>query len=134
MNQTVTHHVVGEHDKSIEIEAIGPVGVGGAYANYEIRTKIGVVGSIDKLVHPVGQTKINVIKFQEGTIPEKGINGITMETLMAICIHRLECFQAGPYPCEENAVALRNLQAAMKSLHGRTLKRIAKGTEGTLQK
>lgn len=71
------------------------------------------------------------IKFQQGPIAEVGVNGIHNEQLLAIVIDRLEGFQAGPFPCEENAIAIEHLYGAMLELRARTAGRIARGVEGT---
>ncbi len=71
------------------------------------------------------------IVFQNGPIKEVGTNGVTHEALLAILIDRLECFQAGPYKCEENALALSHLLDAQGALKRRTEKRLARGVEGT---
>lgn len=73
------------------------------------------------------------VKFQDGPVPEVGTNGLTLESLMGICAHRLEAFQNGSFPCKENAEALQHLQKAMDALHCRTLKRMARGVEGKLK-
>lgn len=71
------------------------------------------------------------ITFQKGPIAVVGVNGIQNEQLLAIVIDRLEGFQAGPFPCEENAIALEYLYDAMSELGARTAGRIARGVEGT---
>lgn len=60
------------------------------------------------------------ISFQNGTIQEAGVNGIQIEDLLVICIDRLEGFQAGNFPCQENAVALRKLEGTLLWLNRRT--------------
>jgi hypothetical protein len=59
------------------------------------------------------------------------VNGLSIEDLLQICAHRLDCFQAGPYVCEENAEALKHLELALASLDKRTRVRKARGVEGT---
>lgn len=73
------------------------------------------------------------IAFQNGPVKEngEGVNGVTHEALLAVLIDRLEGFQAGPYACPENARAILLLQDAMATLHTRTMKREARGVEGT---
>lgn len=71
------------------------------------------------------------IDFQNGPIQEHGVNGIQMEDLMAVCIHRLQGFQSGPYACTANQLALDHLKAAMTSLNERTKDRKDRGVEGT---
>lgn len=74
------------------------------------------------------------IDFQEGPIPSDGVNGVQMEDLMAICIDRLTDFQAGPFACESNQIALEHLQQALAALDDRTAQRKARGVEGKLEK
>jgi hypothetical protein len=69
--------------------------------------------------------------FQNGPIPEKGVNGLTQEVLLEICADRLRSFQAGPYACRENALALTKIEEAQMWLQSRTLKRMQRGVEGT---
>ena len=61
-----------------------------------------------------------VVEFQDGPMGEAGVNGCQHEDLLAIVIHRLQGFQAGPYACPETALALRNIEEAMFWLHCRT--------------
>lgn len=72
------------------------------------------------------------IDFQNGPIPEKGVNGLTMESLLAICANRLDTFQRGPHACKSNELALFHIDAALQHLHGRTRERLARGVEGTM--
>lgn len=70
------------------------------------------------------------IIFQDGPVPEKGHNGITLECLLVICKDRLEMFQSGKFPCKENAVALDHINIALNSLKSRTKNRLDRGVEG----
>lgn len=74
------------------------------------------------------------ISFQNGPVKEAGYNGNSHEALLAILLDRLEGFQAGPYKCHDNEVALDHLQSARLWLHKRTMDRLARGVEGTHQK
>ena len=74
------------------------------------------------------------VRFQCGPIKEVGVNGVTNEALLAIVAHRLDCFQYGPYACEDNGEALLNVRTALENLKARTQRRIDAGTEGTMQK
>jgi hypothetical protein len=65
------------------------------------------------------------------SVQEAGVNGISNEALLAIVEDRLLGFQAGPYSCRENAVALTKVQEAMMWLQKRTLDRVKRGVEGT---
>lgn len=71
------------------------------------------------------------IKFQNGPVAEKGVNGCTNEDLLAVVVDRLEYLQAGPFPCRENALALTKIQEALHWLKHRTEKRKKRGVEGT---
>ena len=69
--------------------------------------------------------------FQEGYVHDVGVNGITIEALLAIVRDRLEGFQAGPYACEDNEQALIALKETLHWLHNRTSDRQQRGVEGT---
>jgi hypothetical protein len=77
------------------------------------------------------------LRFQRGVVGENGLNGITVEALLAIVIDRLEFYQRSPFPCQENAAALTHVRAAQTHLaeglgwlHERTEDRIRRGVEG----
>lgn len=74
---------------------------------------------------------VHLIPFQNGPINEVGVNGHTQEAYLAILIHRLECFQAGPYKGKFNEHALTHLEEARMWLLERTRERMARGVEGT---
>lgn len=73
----------------------------------------------------------SLILFQDGPIAEAGVNGVTHEVLLAILIDRLEGFQAGPYACDANSMALEHIKYAQQHLLERTRERMARGVEGT---
>lgn len=112
----ITAHKVNPVNDQLQILVMDEQGAGGANHEYSIQLPGG------------GYTKIS---FQNGPIAEAGVNGVTQEALLAICIDRLECFQNGPYACAENAGALLHLKAAQVNLHSRTKARMARGVEGT---
>jgi hypothetical protein len=72
-----------------------------------------------------------IVVFQNGPIAEAGVNGVTHEALLAIVADRLRCFQAGPYACTENGLALIHVEEALAVLQLRTRARVARGVEGT---
>jgi len=74
---------------------------------------------------------VHLIPFQNGPINEVGVNGHTHEAYLSILIHRLECFQAGPFRGEFNENALRHLKEARMWLLERTRERMARNVEGT---
>lgn len=95
-------------------------GPGGAFHDYRIVLKREpLTGCHDCRLH-----------FQEGGVAEHGVNGIRLEHLLEIVAHRLQCFQAGPYPCAENEQALWHVQEALAALDRRTRERQARGVEG----
>lgn len=61
-----------------------------------------------------------VVIFQNGAPDESGLNGVTMETLLAISEDRLKGFVAGPYNCAENDQALFHIKEALGALNRRT--------------
>lgn len=75
--------------------------------------------------------KLKKVDMQEGPILESGMNGCCNEDLINIVLARLEGFQASPYSCRENAIAITKLEEALLWLHRRTNKRKARGVEGT---
>lgn len=73
------------------------------------------------------------VKFQNGTIPENGINGVTHEALLAIVADRLRGFQRGAFATKANACALTHIEEALHWMQQRTLERMRRGVEGTHQ-
>ena len=71
------------------------------------------------------------IDFQKGPIKDCGINGTSIEDLVAICIDRLQHFQNSKFYCKENQMALNRLEETLMWLRKRTSDREAKGIEGT---
>lgn len=112
IREITTHHVETETD--VRIYAAGPVSDGGANNSY-------VVGLVDdgSISHCLA-----AINFQNGHPGKVGINGVTIEALIAICMDRLMAFQAGPYPSHYNAAAIDSLERAMESLKDRTRERV----------
>lgn len=122
MREITTHHALLTPG-AIKIHAAGTVGPGGAYNRYEITGFDTATNKAneDALGYRASFSK-QVILFQNGNPATEGINGLTLEALIAIAADRLEGFQAGPFPCYENGMALTNLKAALEWLHRRTQK------------
>lgn len=114
-----SHKVGVGMDEAIRILVNDDPGPGGACHSYSI-----VVPQKEK------DSLVTDIQFQKGAVAEAGPNGISVESLLAVCIDRLEGFQSGPYPCEENAAALDHLQRGLKNLQKRTIERAARNAEG----
>ena len=117
--RTLTDHRTNPANDALTITVLDEPGHGGACHAYSIEwPKYGNLH----------------IHFQNGPIQEHGVNGVTQEALLAIVIDRLRSFQAGPYACRENAIALTSCEEALMWLQNRTRGRIARGVEGTHQK
>lgn len=117
----ITDHIANPVNDTLKIEVLDEPGAGGANHDY----RISGYGS----GHPRGATGTRIC-FQNGPINEVGVNGVTQEALLAVVIDRLRSFQAGPFACTENAVALVHATCALDALKGRTLARMARCVEG----
>lgn len=69
------------------------------------------------------------IKFQNGPVPENGVNGLTNEALLAVLIHRTKHLD-GKFPCRENEQAINCMEHALAHLEARTYRRQQRGVEG----
>ena len=127
--RTLTSHLVNPCNDKLTIRVEDEPGSGGASHSYVIEGFDTATN--DSASYGASQA---VILFQNGPIPEKGTNGVTQEALLAIVEDRLASFQAGPFACRENAIALTKIQEAMLWLQKRTRDRMARGVEGTHQK
>ncbi len=125
----ITEHRVNPANDTIKISVLDEPGAGGANHHYMVTLP-------DWTRAPDGSGAKGVwdIKFQNGPIAEAGVNGLTQEVLLAICADRLRSFQAGPYACRENALALTKIEEAQHWLQSRTKGRMARGVEGTHEK
>lgn len=80
--------------------------------------KAGVKGR-DNLYHNYvisnlkDETPYAIVKFQEGTAEENGVNGCHMEDLLTIIKHRLRCFQEDDFNCLEISLALVAIKQAL---------------------
>lgn len=61
---------------------------------------------------------LDMLLFQQGPIPQYGVNGITNEALLATLIHRTEHLNS-QFPCNENEVALEHMRAALRAFEAR---------------
>jgi hypothetical protein len=126
--RTITDHKLNGLNEDLNILVLDEPGSGGASHEYAITYNLNPgsdAGGASPMCH---------VKFQKGPIQENGINGISGEALMAIQIDRLRSFQAGPYACRENALALTAMEEALMWLQKRTRDRLARGVEGTSAK
>ena len=124
--RTLTDHIVsGDQTMQLKLNVLDLPGAGGANHEYAISWEGTVPGGPDSSIQ---------ISFQNGPIKEFGVNGITQEALLAIVIDRLRSFQAGPFSCRANAIALTKIEESLMWLKRRTVARIKRGVEGTNQK
>ncbi len=128
--RTLTDHIAfADQASQLAIKVTDEPGHGGANHRYE-------VGGFDPTRNPSCAWPAHdlLILFQNGPIKEFGVNGVTQEALLAIVIDRLRSFQAGPFSCRENAIALTSCEEALMWLQKRTRDRLARGVEGTQSK
>jgi len=88
-------------------------------------------------IYPVGDSipadNFGFVRFQDGTIPEHGVNGIQVEDLIEVCIDRLQMFQSSDFPCRQNDLAITKLEEALHWLEARTADRRKRWVEGTCE-
>jgi hypothetical protein len=122
----ITEHRINPANDQLKITVCDEPGSGGANHKYMITLP-------DWTRAPDGSNPHHVwdIDFQNGPIAEAGVNGVTQEVLLAIVIDRLRSFQAGPFACRENALALTKIEEAQHWLLHRTRARMDRGVEGT---
>ncbi|MBT3328051.1 MAG: hypothetical protein HN396_17640 [Gemmatimonadales bacterium] len=78
-----------------------------------------------------GQGPIGIfLRFQKGPIKEFGANGLDAESLLAMVMHRLRCFQNGPFACEANERANTAIGQGLYESLRRTRDRVARQVEG----
>lgn len=128
----LTSHKVNGLNESLQIQVLDEPGAGGACHKYAIY-------GWHSAGNPSADNGCNdetraLVLFQNGPIANAGVNGISIEALLAIVEDRLKGFQSGPYSTRENSLALTKVQEAMQWLHQRTRERVARGVEGTMAK
>jgi hypothetical protein len=74
-----------------------------------------------------------LIHFQDKPVTE-GLNGIFMEDLLGICLHRLEEFQKTKFNCIFNEKAIAGLKDTIAALRERTNDRKLREVQGTYKK
>lgn len=127
MARYISDHKVNPANDKLIIAVTDEPGAGGANHRYEIS---GFSTEANASYTDDSEAEV-VILFQNGPINEAGVNGVTQEALLAIVADRLRSFQAGPFACRENALALTKIEEAQHWLHSRTLSRMQRGVEGT---
>lgn len=125
MAALLTEPIEIHRDDYIKVLCMDAQGAGGAHHLYHIYEVDADIATIEPLT---------VIKHQEGAILENGVNGCTNEALLAICGHRMECFQAGSFPSHYNANAKAGIDFSRANLEARTRDRKARNVEGQTKK
>lgn len=127
MGREITSHKVNGLNESLLINVLDQPGHGNACHEYQIRRWVRGHGD------EYDDAELASIRFQVGPISEAGVNGISIEALLAIVEDRLIGFQDGRFACRENGMALTKIQEALMWLQKRTRDRLARGVEGTSQ-
>lgn len=70
------------------------------------------------------------IKFQDGVIPENGINGVQVDDVLEVALLRLMQLN-NIKPCRENSIAITKVEEALMWLEKRTKNRELRGVEET---
>lgn len=105
-----------------EVHRIGGPGPGGACHEYMI-------------VSAEGQNILEHIQFQKGPrAAQDSVPGVTDQDLLEIVRDRLTAFQAGPYACPQNDLALMHIEQALTHMNERVEDRIERGVLGTMNK
>lgn len=132
MRKLTDHVVEGDSvNHQLIIEVTDEPGSGGANHAYRISWGAPIRNTPDTILNVLGSIAFG---FQNGPIKEVGVNGITHEALIAICIDHLKSFQAGSFASESNERALHHLRLALNELQMRTRERLSRGVEGTHRK
>jgi hypothetical protein len=130
--RTIEDHKVNPANDKLVIEVMDEPGAGGAQHLYRISGFDTGTNPSDPFTAAYGKPADHAtVLFQNGPIPEKGVNGLTQEVLLAIVADRLRSFQSGPYACKANACALTHIEEAQHWLQQRTIERMRRGVEGT---
>lgn len=72
---------------------------------------------------------ITEIDFQCVNPDNHGIVGITIESLVAVCIHRLNSYQDTDQRCRDNAIAITHFEEGVLRLNARTLDRVRRNVK-----
>ena len=131
--RSITDHIINPCNDNLTVTTVDAPGSGGANHLYLVQG-FDAGTNASALAMKIDHRWAAEILFQNGPINEVGVNGITQEVLLAIVADRLRSFQAGPFSCRENALALTKVEEAMHWLQQRTLSRMRRGVEGALTK
>ena len=128
--RTLNEHKINPSNDTLCLTVTDDPGAGGANHRYEITGMDMRGNTARKYVNDPDPSEVTIL-FQNGAIPENGVNGVTHEVLLAIVADRLRSFQAGPFACKANECALTHIEEAHHWLQQRTIERMRRGVEGT---
>lgn len=128
--RTLEDHKVNPANDKIKIEVTDEPGAGGANHRYVI-SGFHLATNVSALPEDMSSRSRVALIFQNGPIPEMGVNGVTQEVLLSIVADRLRCFQAGKFANKYNEDALTHIELALESLLARTKERMEREVEGT---
>jgi hypothetical protein len=127
MRQIIDHKIEGVNDQ-LDIDAMLPPRA----HEYLITATVPdlmtmqIVGGFGEIIN-LNEAELGIkiielcrISFQNGSIHDAGINGVTVESMIAVCLDRLRIFQSGDLACDDNLDALIHLSAALACLQKRT--------------
>jgi hypothetical protein len=121
---------LNEHSKNLSIVASGANETTGAHHRYDI-------ANFDASTNPAYRdsdtANLLTILFQQGPVPDVGINGVTPEAVLVCLLHLFEGYQTSKFACPENEEAIKGFQASLDAIRSRTASRIERGVEGTHQ-
>lgn len=117
-----------EHARKLSILATGAHLVTGARHRYDIT---GFDARTNPAFHPTDHENILTILFQQGPVPNVGINGVTPEALLLCVQHLFEGYQTSTFKCQENEDVLEGVGKAIAAIRARTAGRVERGVEGT---
>ena len=127
----INDHKINPANDTLTIEVMDDAGSGGAnhaymVSGFDLSTNVSAGNGVVQ-----NASTEQIIYFQNGPIPDVGVNGVTHEVLLAIVADRLRSFQSGPFSCKANACALTHIEEAQHWLQQRTIERMRRGVEGT---
>lgn len=117
--------VIYKDHNGVEVDAVRTVG-GGMSIGGERTPTVTVDGHYYNVL--TGK-EYQQLRFQLGPVPDKGVNGLTNEALLAILIHRTKHLDF-KFGCDENKRAIQHMEEALVNLEVRTARRMVRGVEG----
>lgn len=73
---------------------------------------------------------LGMLHFQKGGRATTGVNGLTLEVIIAACIDNIQGHQETDLACKQNAGILTHLEAVMQLCADRHADRVRRGVKG----